>query len=120
MSLDTTATSRVGRPGYGLRLVGGIVAGVGVAGLATGLRLNLKANSMSSDLEKDWSSAINSSRQDYKTGAWIAYGAGAACLVGGAVLYYLGWQNREHAEHALVIGPAIGPNMAGTFLAGVF
>jgi hypothetical protein len=98
-------------------LAGGIVAGVGVAGLATGLFLNLRVNSMSSDLEKDWSSGTNSSRQDYKTGAWIAYGTGAACVVGGAVLYYLGWRK---GEHALVIGPAVGPNMAGTFLSGAF
>jgi Flp pilus assembly protein TadD len=117
VSLDTAAAAPADRPGSGLRLAGGIVAGVGVAGLATGLFLNLRVNSMSSDLEKDWSSGTNSSRQDYKTGAWIAYGAGAACVVGGAVLYYLGWRT---GEHALAIGPAVGPNMAGTFLSGAF
>jgi hypothetical protein len=108
-----------GRPGRGLRIAGAVAAGVGVAGLATGLVLNLKANSMSSDLEESWNSKTNSTRQSYKTGAWAAYGTGAACVVGGAVLYYLGLRRGDQAAPVALV-PAVGPDMAGTFIVGAF
>ena len=79
-----------GRAGSGLRTAGLVVAGVGGAGLVAGLVLNLKVNSMSSDLEANYGLASDATRKHYKTAGWIAYGTGAACLAGGAVLYYLG------------------------------
>jgi hypothetical protein len=108
-----------GRPGTGLRIAGGIVAGLGVAGLVTGLVLNLKVNGMSSDLEADWNPGTNSTREDYKTAGWIAYGAGAACVAGGMVLYYLGWRRAGSAASVAVI-PTVGPEMAGTLVVGSF
>jgi len=108
-----------GRGGSGLRVTGGVVAAVGVAALVTGLVLNLKANSMSSNLEADWNPGTNSTREGYKTAGWIAYGGGAACLVAGTVLYYLGWRRGER-ESSVALVPAVGPHMAGTFVAGAF
>lgn len=40
------------KAGAGLRMVGIVVGAVGVAALGTGVALNLKANSMATDLEK--------------------------------------------------------------------
>jgi tetratricopeptide (TPR) repeat protein len=112
-----SATPSSGRPGGGLRAAGAVVGAVGVAGVVTGLILNLKVNSMSSDVEADWNSGKNSTRQSYKTIGWAAYGAGAACVVGGALLYYLGWQRGEHGAS---IVPAVGPDMAAALLVGAF
>jgi len=105
--------------GGGLRMAGVAVAGLGGAGLVTGLVLNLRFNSMTGDLQSDWDPALSSKRDSYKTGAWIAYGAGAACVVGGALLYYLGWRRDESATSVAVV-PTVGPEMAGTSVVGAF
>ena len=103
--------------GGALRVAGGIVVGLGLASIATGVVLNLKANGMTHDLEADWSSGTNSSRQSYETAAWIGYGAGAACVVAGVVMYYLGWRRRSVSLAAV---PAVAADMAGTVLVGAF
>jgi TolA-binding protein len=108
-----------GRAGRGLRIAGGTVAAVGVAGLVTGVVLNLKVNSMSSDLNNDWNPTVDSTRKDYRTATWIAYGAGAACVAAGAVLYYLGWRRGE-GEGSVAVVPAAGPGMAGALVVGAF
>jgi hypothetical protein len=108
---------RPAQAGAGLRTAGLVVGAVGAAGLVTGLVLNLKANSMSSDLEKEYDPSVDSTRKHYKTGAWIGYGAGAACLAGGVVLYSLGlWRGKK----AVALIPTVGPDMAGTALLGAF
>lgn len=108
--------------GGGLRIVGLTVGGLGVAGVVTGLVLNLKANSMASDLEKpeSYSRSSDSTRKDYKTFAWISYGAGAAFVVGGAVMYYLGWQKGHDSDSAVAVVPVASTNMVGTMLTGAF
>jgi tetratricopeptide (TPR) repeat protein len=108
-----------GRAGSGLRTAGLVVAGVGGAGLIAGLVLNLKVNSMSSDLEGNYWLASDATRKRYKTAGWIAYGAGAACLASGAILYYLGWRRSERTSSVALL-PMVGPDMAGTVLVGAF
>jgi hypothetical protein len=107
------------RTGRGLRIAGGTIAAVGAAGLVTGVVLNLKVNSMSSDLNNDWDPTVDSTRKDYRTATWVAYGAGAACVAAGAVLYYLGWRRGE-GEGSVAIVPAAGPGMAGALVVGAF
>jgi hypothetical protein len=108
-----------GAAGSGLRTAGLLVAGVGGAGLIAGLILNLKVNSMSSDLEGNYGLAADATRKNYKTAGWIAYGAGSACLAGGAVLYYLGWR-RERSSSFVALRPTVGPDIAGAVLVGAF
>ncbi len=108
-----------GRAGRGLRIAGGTVAAVGVAALVTGVVLNLKVNSMSSDLNNNWDPTVDSTRKGYRTATWIAYGAGAACVAAGAVLYYLGWRRGE-GEGSMAVVPAAGPDMAGALVVGAF
>jgi hypothetical protein len=105
------------KPGSPLRIAGLVTGAVGVGGLVAGVILNLKVNSMSSDLEKQYNyrPATDATRENYKTAGWIAYGAGATCLVGGALLYYFGWR-RGSTEFA----PAVAPGMAGAAVKGVF
>jgi hypothetical protein len=107
--------------GLGLR-VGGIVAVVaGVAGVATGVVLNLKSNSLAKDLERSntsYSRAKESDRSRYETWSWVGYGVGGACIVGGAILYYLGFRQGHEPQVALV--PSAGPGHVGALLQGAF
>ena len=105
-------------PGAALRTAGLVTGAIGVAALAAGVLLNLKVNSMSSDLEQryNYSPAVDSRRKDYKTAAWLSYGVGAAGLAGGALLYFFGWRKGS----GTLVGPAVAPGMAGAFAAGIF
>ena len=108
--------------GSGLRTAGVVTASVGVAALVTGIFLNLKANSMASDLENagNFNRDTDTSRKSYKTLAWVSYGAGAACLAGGSLLYYLGWRAGNGSESAVAFVPTFAPDMAGAALKGAF
>ena len=113
-STETTAP----RQGAGLRVAGLVVGAVGIAGLVTGVVLNVKVNSMSSDLEKpfNYSPETDATRKDYKTAGWVSYGVGATCLAGGALLYYLGRRAGTRAS----IQPTLGPDVAGAAIMGAF
>jgi tetratricopeptide (TPR) repeat protein len=80
------------KPGAGLRTAGVVVAVVGGAAVVAGVALNLKVNSMASDYEtyNGYTKQKESQRKNYETWGWVSYGAGAACLATGALLYYLG------------------------------
>jgi len=120
LDIAQTAPARA-TPGSGLR-IGGIAAmAVGVAGIATGVILNLKANSLASELEKSntsYSRSKESTRSNYQTFGWVGYGAGAACVVGGALLHYLGHSQAQSAQLALV--PTAEPGQLGAVLQGAF
>jgi hypothetical protein len=96
-----------------------VLAGLGLAGLATGVVLNLKVNRMSSDLEADWRFGDESTRQGYKTAGWIAYGGGAGCLTAGTILYYFGWRRGQEPTHVALF-PMASPQIAGAALSGAF
>ncbi|MBN2576269.1 MAG: hypothetical protein JXP73_17035 [Deltaproteobacteria bacterium] len=113
------ASPTPGRAGSALRSTGVAIGVAGAAGLATGLVLNLKANSMSDDLEKLYDAGVDSSRKRFEIAGWIAYGAGAACVATGAVFYYFGWRRAERAGSVALV-PIVGPDMAGTVLKGSF
>jgi tetratricopeptide (TPR) repeat protein len=102
--------------GSGLRIAGVVTAAVGGAALVTGLILNLKVNGMIGDLEGDFNKGDYSSSKDYKTMSQVSYGVGAACLVSGTILYFLG----VRAGSQVAISPSVGQGMAGAFLTGGF
>jgi TolB-like protein len=107
--------------GAGMRIAGLATMVVGVAGIATGVILNIKANGMANDLEASstsYSRNKESSRASYETFGWVGYGVGAACLVGGAVLYYLGRGQGHSTQVALV--PAVAPGQVAAVLQGAF
>lgn len=76
--------------GAGLRITGVVLAAVGVATAATGLVLNLKANSLADDFNKNQNPSTRSSQSTYKTGSVVCYAAGAGVLVTGIVVYLIG------------------------------
>jgi hypothetical protein len=109
-------------PGSGTRIAGIVLASVGAAALITGIVLNLKVNSMASDLEKpdNFNRDTDTSRKDYKTLSWVSYGGSAAFLISGALVYYLGRRSERSSESAIVVAPSLGPHVAGAVLKGSF
>jgi hypothetical protein len=106
--------------GAGLR-VGGVVAmAAGVAGIATGIALNVKANSIASELEtnRPYLRGREDTRAIYETWGWVGYGVGGVCLLGGAVLYYFGYSQGRSGQVALL--PATQGGSFGATLQGVF
>jgi len=106
--------------GSGLRTAGIVTASVGGAALVAGIILNLKADSLASDLKSTdgYSSSKESDRKSYETMGWIGYGLGAACVATGAVLYVLGWRSVGATTVAFV--PAVGPGQAAAVVKGAF
>ena len=109
------------RPGAALRIGGIVGIGVGVAGIAGGVLLALKANSLASNLESaptSYSRSMESTRSSYATWSAVSYGVGAACIAGGAVAYYLGWRKARSASVALQ--PSLTASTAGAVVQGAF
>jgi hypothetical protein len=111
-----------GNAGAGLRIAGITAASVGVAALIAGVVLNLKVNSMSSDLQKpdNFNRDTDTSRKDYKTLGWVSYGVGGACVAGGALLYYLGVRSSRNAAPSFALVPNVAHDMTGAVLTGAF
>jgi hypothetical protein len=114
-------TEQAGRK---LRIGGVVVASVGAAAVVTGVILNLKVNSMTNDLEQRYAynRSTDSTRENYKTLGWIAYGVGGAAVATGAVLYMLGWSQGKAArvDNTVWLTPSLAPGAAGMTMAGTF
>lgn len=118
LSSTALAPTPVATPGAALRTTGLVVAAVGGAAIVAGVVFNLEHNSKVSDLAPDYTRDKESSSKTYKTVSMLGYGVGAACLVGGAVIYYLGWRAGSETQVALV--PSVMDGGAGALLAGAF
>jgi tetratricopeptide (TPR) repeat protein len=106
-------------PGRGLRIAGIATAGAGVALATTSVLFALKARgyydevSQLSDDGGQWSPAqaekLDRADRHKLTATLLGIGGGAA-VIGGGVLYYLGWRAGRHA------GVAIAPTAGGVML----
>ena len=107
--------------GSGLRAAGVVIVSVGVAAAVAGLVLNLKANSLAKSIEppNTYDRGKESTRNTYETLAWVGYGVAGAGVVAGAILYGIGW-SKGRKDDTLSFVPAIGPDLAGASLQGVF
>jgi tetratricopeptide (TPR) repeat protein len=105
-----------------LRVAGITTASVGAATLVAGVLLNLKVNSMASDLETYGSYTANkeSQRKTYETLGWISYSLGGACVAAGAVLYYLGLRAGSNAPSSMSLVPVFASDRAGAAIGGTF
>jgi hypothetical protein len=109
--------------GSGLRTAGIITAAAGGAAVIAGVILNVKVNSMASDMESTpggYSPSKESDRETLETLGWIGYGVGAACVATGAVLYVVGLRRRSGESGNLALLPEFGPARAGAVLRGAF
>jgi hypothetical protein len=108
----------------GLRIAGIVTASVGVAAVVSGVLLNVKANSMVSDMQAgvgSYTAGKESDQKSYRTLSWVGYGIGGACLVAGAVMYGIGWRSGSRASSGgIAILPAVAPGQTGALLTGVF
>ena len=119
-SISIQQPSADGPAGSALRTTGLIAASTGGALLITGVVLNLKVNGMSRDLESYYQTSTNSRRETYKTLSQVSYGVGAACVAGGAVLYYLGWNKAQTSSASVALVPAVAPGEVGALVGGTF
>lgn len=112
--------ARAENRGSGLRVAGIAAVAVGVAGIATGIALNVKANSIARELEtnRPFLRSRENTRATYETWGWVGYGVGGVCLAGGAILYYLGYLQSRSGQVALV--PSAEAGSFGAALQGVF
>ncbi len=109
-------------PGSGLRIAGIATMVVGALAGGAGVLLNLKANQLASDLGSSPTSFDRgkaSDRSSYETAAWLSYGAGATCIVGGAVLYYLGYRQGK-TPTSLALLPMVAQGQYSAVLQGGF
>jgi tetratricopeptide (TPR) repeat protein len=107
--------------GSGLRVTGIVLASVGVAALAGGVLLNLKANSMVDDwhAKVSYTASQSDSQKTYKALSWVGYGLGAACVATGAILFGVGVKQQVSSTNVALL-PAVGPGQAGALLTGGF
>lgn len=116
------AEERSGR-GDSLRLAGMISGGVGLAGLGAGVYFQLRAGSISDDFSTPGTPYDPEKDSDGKSAErfmYVSYGAGAALLAGGAVLYYLGHRARaagaDERPAATALAPSLTPDGHGVGL----
>jgi hypothetical protein len=106
--------------GSGLRVAGIATMAAGLAGLTAGIVLNVKANSLASEIEtgRPYLRSQENSRASYETWGWVGYGVGGACLAGGAILYYLGYARGKSSRLTFV--PSITAHAFGTTVRAPF
>jgi len=76
--------------GKGLRVTGIILASVGVAAVATGVGLSLKAKQPFRP--RPTAKTVRTNVRRSRPGVWVSYGVGAAAIATGAILYIVGRQ----------------------------
>lgn len=116
-------TPAPGAPGRTFRLAGLAAGGAGVITLAIGVGFGIHAKSISDEASR-WDT-FHQARYDEGQAAqrnmYILTGVGAATLVAGGVLYYLGVRADATAERgAVAVVPALGAGTVGLTAAGVF
>jgi hypothetical protein len=111
-----------GKPGRGLRTAGIVVGTGGVAAVVAGVLLNLKASSLTSEMEEldGYDPDKESSQKSYRNLGMVGYGVGAACIAAGGVLYLLGHRAAATQAPSMAFAPIIAPGAAGAALTGAF
>lgn len=99
--------------GGALRTTGIIVGGVGVAAVAAGVILNLKANQLANDGDA-------SGQKSYQNGAVACYGAGGAAVAAGVILYWVGHRAGSKASSEVALFPTWTPGGAALAIRGGF
>ncbi len=108
--------------GRGLRIAGIATGAVGVAGVVTGVFLGLHANTLFDEATKPGSVYDDGKYQDsktFRTLEWVSFGVGAAAIVTGGVLYYLGYSAKSNAPSVALV-PIAAPGTGGAALCGRF
>lgn len=104
-------------PGRGLRISGIALGGLGVAAVGTGVFFGLRARSQSKDLNAspEWDPSLEASAHRADRNAKILLGVGGAAVIGGAVLFYLGYRAGTESSQVAVIPSHDGATFAWSF-----
>jgi hypothetical protein len=107
--------------------MGGIIVGaVGVAGIATGVIFSLASRSISDEVTADNARHTYSRSKDnrgrvFSDLQWMGYTLGAALLVDGGFLYYLGYREAHSpVSESLSFLPVLLPGGTGAVMQGTF
>ncbi len=109
-----------------LRVASIVLAGVGVAAIATGVFLSLKVQQTNDDINRQFAGmdyVTDGARlqqqladgQRYETWQWVGYGVGVAAMAGAVTTFILsGGFGSGTAEHAMIdVSPSLSPDGAG-------
>jgi tetratricopeptide (TPR) repeat protein len=102
-------------PARRLRIEGIVAASVGVIGLGIGLEFGLQARGDADDVSQRYNAKTASDGAAAQRNMYIATGLGGALMIGGGVLYYLGWRMERARLVPTVAGDRVGLSLAGTF-----
>lgn len=118
-----------GGGGGGMRIAGLATGGIGLALIGTGVVFGMKAKSAQSDVEDAvangdvWTEELDQKDKDGRSAAklsTITLGVGAAAVVGGGVLFYLGLRKGKTESSSVSVVPALGPSHGGLTVLGRF
>jgi hypothetical protein len=121
---DVVATQSGSSEGGGRLRIAGIVTGaVGAAAVVTGVIFGVMAQSIANEVTADdVHHTYDRSKDDrgklFETLQWVSYGLGAAGIVTGGVLYYLGY--RAPASSSVSLLPVLLPGGTGAVVQGRF
>jgi tetratricopeptide (TPR) repeat protein len=124
---DAGVTTTATPPGRTLRIAGLATAGAGVIVLGAGIYFGLHAKSLSNDAA-GWDTFDQGKYDDGKAAnrnMYIFTGIGAAAVIGGGVLYYLGHSAGKsgaaaEAGDAVTFAPIVGPSQITFAASGRF
>ncbi|MCC6998228.1 MAG: hypothetical protein IT370_26670 [Deltaproteobacteria bacterium] len=118
---------RARRGGGGLRVAGWVAASAGVLALGGGIYYGLRANELEDEVSSPpaWSNDLASKVDEGETAAFRAnllIGVGAAAVVGGGVLLYLGYRSgaSESRPGRTQVQGLLAPGLAGVLVQGSF
>jgi hypothetical protein len=106
--------------GAGLRVAGIVTASVGAAALVAGVVLNLKHESLVNEQNTHFSRSRESDVSTYMTWSLVGYGVGAAAVLAGGTLWFLGRRSSSSTEQTVALLPVVDAHAAGCVLQGGF
>lgn len=108
--------------GAALRISGLATAGIGIAGVVTGMIFNIKANNIADSYSTrgGYTPDKESNRSTYETLGWVGYGVGSACILTGATLYFLGRSAGAAGMVNVALIPSVSAGTAGAIVKGSF
>jgi tetratricopeptide (TPR) repeat protein len=115
-----------GSPGRGMRVAGLATVGLGLVGVGLGVKLGLDASRIQDEIEgqpagEPWTfDDLYAEGEAASRNMWISYGVGAAAVITGGVLYYLGRSAGRAEERRWAIAPVWGTSGSGLVLVGGF
>ncbi len=117
-----TATPPAASPGRGLRVAGIACGVVGLGSVGTAIYYYTQAKSYSDKVSGQTipNPSDESAGKRAQSMQWVFYGAGAAAIATGTVLYVLGWPAADPGRTVAGVAPIWGPGLAGISAQGTF